>query len=49
MNTRVEEGFQQEVAALYKKTNGKNAEHQVFFFTLWYTVILLNEYARSRL
>lgn len=29
MNTRVGEGFQQEVAAQYKKTNGKNAEHQV--------------------
>jgi hypothetical protein len=27
MNTRVGEGFQQEVAAQYKKTNGKNAEH----------------------
>ncbi|KAJ6627809.1 hypothetical protein B0H10DRAFT_2429041 [Mycena sp. CBHHK59/15] len=29
MNTRVGEGFQQEVAAQYKKTNGKNAEHQI--------------------
>lgn len=29
LNTRVGEGFQQEVAAQYKKTNGKNAEHQV--------------------
>ncbi|KAJ7493651.1 hypothetical protein FB451DRAFT_1164530 [Mycena latifolia] len=29
MNTRVGEGFQQEVATLYKKTNGKNAEHQI--------------------
>jgi hypothetical protein len=29
MNTRVGEGFQQEVAAQYKKTNGKNAQHQV--------------------
>ncbi|KAJ6482316.1 hypothetical protein C8R47DRAFT_1073607 [Mycena vitilis] len=29
MNTRVGEGFQQEVAAQYKKTNGKNAEHQM--------------------
>ncbi|KAJ7603425.1 hypothetical protein B0H17DRAFT_1189832 [Mycena rosella] len=29
MNTRVGEGFQQEVTAQYKKTNGKNAEHQM--------------------
>ncbi|KAJ7794116.1 hypothetical protein B0H14DRAFT_2392800 [Mycena olivaceomarginata] len=29
MNTRVGEGFQQEVAAQYRKTNGKNAEHQI--------------------
>jgi hypothetical protein len=29
MNTRVGEGFQQEVAKMYEKTNGKNAEHQV--------------------
>ncbi|KAK6988973.1 hypothetical protein R3P38DRAFT_3331734 [Favolaschia claudopus] len=29
MNTRVGEGFQQEVSALYCKTNGKNAEHQI--------------------
>ncbi|KAJ7430437.1 hypothetical protein FB451DRAFT_1068346 [Mycena latifolia] len=29
MNTHVGEGFQQEVAAQYKKTNGKNAEHQI--------------------
>jgi hypothetical protein len=29
MNTRVGEGFQQEVAKMYVKTNGKNAEHQV--------------------
>ncbi|KAK6974605.1 hypothetical protein R3P38DRAFT_3132210 [Favolaschia claudopus] len=29
MNTRVGEGFQQEVSALYKKTNGKDAEHQI--------------------
>ncbi|KAJ7082070.1 hypothetical protein B0H15DRAFT_785946 [Mycena belliarum] len=29
MNTRVGEGFQQEVSAQYKKTNGKNAEHQI--------------------
>lgn len=29
MNTRVGEGFQQEVSAQYAKTNGKNAEHQV--------------------
>ncbi|KAJ7315257.1 hypothetical protein DFH08DRAFT_715944, partial [Mycena albidolilacea] len=28
-NTRVGEGFQQEIAAQYKKTNGKDAEHQV--------------------
>jgi hypothetical protein len=28
-NTRVGEGFQQEVAAQYQKTNGKDAEHQV--------------------
>jgi hypothetical protein len=28
MNTRVGEGFQQEVEKMYKKTNGKNAEHQ---------------------
>jgi hypothetical protein len=30
MNTRVGEGYQQEVSRLYKKTNGKNAEHQVW-------------------
>jgi hypothetical protein len=29
MNTRVGEGFQQEVEKMYQKTNGKNAEHQV--------------------
>ncbi|KAJ6625202.1 hypothetical protein B0H10DRAFT_2161973 [Mycena sp. CBHHK59/15] len=29
MNTRVREGFQQEVSAQYTKTNGKNAEHQI--------------------
>ncbi|KAJ7263308.1 hypothetical protein C8J57DRAFT_1070690 [Mycena rebaudengoi] len=29
MNTRVGEGFQQEVAKMYEKTNGKNAEHQI--------------------
>ncbi|KAK6974253.1 hypothetical protein R3P38DRAFT_2812168 [Favolaschia claudopus] len=29
MNTRVGKGFQQEVSALYCKTNGKNAEHQI--------------------
>jgi hypothetical protein len=29
MNIRVGEGFQQEVAKMYEKTNGKNAEHQV--------------------
>ncbi|KAJ6601689.1 hypothetical protein DFH09DRAFT_1480656, partial [Mycena vulgaris] len=29
MNTRVGEGFQQEVSKMYDKTNGKNAEHQV--------------------
>ncbi|KAJ7480474.1 hypothetical protein B0H11DRAFT_1724784 [Mycena galericulata] len=28
-NTRVGEGFQQEVAAQYEKTNGKDAEHQM--------------------
>ncbi|KAF7344148.1 hypothetical protein MVEN_01705000 [Mycena venus] len=28
-NTRVGEGFQQEIAAQYKKTNGKDAEHQM--------------------
>ncbi|KAJ7107586.1 hypothetical protein C8R44DRAFT_591534, partial [Mycena epipterygia] len=28
MNTRVGEGFQQEVEKMYQKTNGKNAEHQ---------------------
>jgi hypothetical protein len=28
-NTRIGEGFQQEVSAMYKITNGKNAEHQV--------------------
>ncbi|KAJ7604745.1 hypothetical protein FB45DRAFT_1043189 [Roridomyces roridus] len=27
--TRVGEGFQQEVSAMYKKTNGKRAEHQI--------------------
>ncbi|KAJ7809723.1 hypothetical protein B0H14DRAFT_2607877 [Mycena olivaceomarginata] len=29
MNTRVGEGFQQEVTAQYRKINGKNAEHQI--------------------
>ncbi|KAJ6551138.1 hypothetical protein B0H19DRAFT_1263828 [Mycena capillaripes] len=29
MNTRPGEGFQQEVSAMYKKTNGRNAEHQI--------------------
>ncbi|KAJ7214959.1 hypothetical protein GGX14DRAFT_359868, partial [Mycena pura] len=29
MNTRVGEGFQQEVSAQYTKTNGRNAEHQI--------------------
>ncbi|KAJ7672087.1 hypothetical protein B0H17DRAFT_1141248 [Mycena rosella] len=29
MNTRVGEGFQQEVSKMYDKTNGKNAEHQI--------------------
>ncbi|KAJ7017193.1 hypothetical protein C8F04DRAFT_979784, partial [Mycena alexandri] len=29
MNTRVGEGFQQEVEKMYQKTNGKNAEHQI--------------------
>ncbi|KAF7371552.1 hypothetical protein MVEN_00010200 [Mycena venus] len=29
MNTRVGEGFQQEVSEMYEKTNGKNAEHQI--------------------
>ncbi|KAJ7204541.1 hypothetical protein C8J57DRAFT_1100775 [Mycena rebaudengoi] len=29
MNTRVGQGFQQEVAKMYEKTNGKNAEHQI--------------------
>ncbi|KAJ6549454.1 hypothetical protein B0H10DRAFT_1969048 [Mycena sp. CBHHK59/15] len=28
-NTRVGEGFQQEIAAQYEKTNGKDAEHQM--------------------
>ncbi|KAF7371641.1 hypothetical protein MVEN_00019800 [Mycena venus] len=28
-NTRIGEGFQQEVSALYKRTNGRNAEHQI--------------------
>ncbi|KAJ7300590.1 hypothetical protein DFH08DRAFT_828328 [Mycena albidolilacea] len=28
-NTRVSEGFQQEIATQYTKTNGKDAEHQV--------------------
>ncbi|KAJ7465483.1 hypothetical protein FB451DRAFT_1041416 [Mycena latifolia] len=28
MNTRVGEGFQQEVEKMYQKTNGKNAERQ---------------------
>jgi hypothetical protein len=32
MNTRVGEGFQQEVSEMYEKTNGKNAEHQVNYF-----------------
>ncbi|KAJ7780305.1 hypothetical protein DFH07DRAFT_683355, partial [Mycena maculata] len=29
MNTRVGEGFQQEISTQYKKTNGKNVEHQM--------------------
>ncbi|KAJ7836877.1 hypothetical protein B0H14DRAFT_3704427 [Mycena olivaceomarginata] len=29
MNTRVGEGFEQEVEKMYQKTNGKNAEHQI--------------------
>ncbi|KAJ7040846.1 hypothetical protein C8F04DRAFT_948197, partial [Mycena alexandri] len=29
MNTRVREGFQQEVEKMYQKTNGKNAERQI--------------------
>ncbi|KAJ7040607.1 hypothetical protein C8F04DRAFT_1177945 [Mycena alexandri] len=29
MNTRVSEGFQQEVEKMYQKTNGKNAERQI--------------------
>ncbi|KAF8184612.1 hypothetical protein K438DRAFT_2020332 [Mycena galopus ATCC 62051] len=29
MNTRVGEGFQQEVEKMYQKTNGKKAEHQI--------------------
>ncbi|KAK6977138.1 hypothetical protein R3P38DRAFT_2582243 [Favolaschia claudopus] len=29
-NTRVGEGFQQEASGVYKITNGKNAEHQVY-------------------
>jgi hypothetical protein len=31
MNTRVGEGFQQEVSTMYKKTNGKCAEYQACF------------------
>ncbi|KAJ7797629.1 hypothetical protein B0H14DRAFT_2389551 [Mycena olivaceomarginata] len=34
MNTRVGEGFQQEVSAMYQKTNGKRAEHQARFIFL---------------
>lgn len=29
MNTRIGEGFQQEIVKMYEKTNGKNAEDQV--------------------
>ncbi|KAJ7161962.1 hypothetical protein C8R43DRAFT_1123671 [Mycena crocata] len=29
MNTRIGEGFQQEVTKMYEKTNGKNAEHLI--------------------
>ncbi|KAJ7083821.1 hypothetical protein C8R43DRAFT_1115465 [Mycena crocata] len=29
MNTRIGEGFQQEVAKMYEKTNGKNAQHLI--------------------
>ncbi|KAJ7888367.1 hypothetical protein B0H14DRAFT_3081961 [Mycena olivaceomarginata] len=41
-NTRVGEGFQQEVSAMYKITNGKNAEHQM-------TIIDENEETMARL
>ncbi|KAJ7808967.1 hypothetical protein B0H14DRAFT_2380110 [Mycena olivaceomarginata] len=41
-NTRIGEGFQQEVSAMYKITNGKNAEHQM-------TIIDENEETMARL
>ncbi|KAJ7745564.1 hypothetical protein DFH07DRAFT_748846 [Mycena maculata] len=53
MNTRVGEGFQQEVAAQYKKTNGKNAEHQISMMdeneeTMARIQMAVNEWFKSR-
>jgi hypothetical protein len=39
-DTRVGEGFQQEVSAMYKIANGKNVEHQVCLMSLHLTVLL---------
>ncbi|KAJ6534560.1 hypothetical protein B0H10DRAFT_1935182 [Mycena sp. CBHHK59/15] len=53
MNTRVGEGFQQEVAAQYKKTNGKNAEHQISMMdeneeTMARMQMAVDEWSKSR-
>ncbi|KAJ7786896.1 hypothetical protein B0H14DRAFT_2630011 [Mycena olivaceomarginata] len=52
-NTRVGEGFQQEIAAQYKKTNGKDAEHQMSIMdeneeTMARLDMIVNEWRQSQ-
>ncbi|KAJ6528399.1 hypothetical protein B0H10DRAFT_2205555 [Mycena sp. CBHHK59/15] len=47
-NTRVGEGFQQEIAAQYRKTNGKDAEHQALLITVM-SIMDENEETMARL
>ncbi|KAJ7885057.1 hypothetical protein B0H14DRAFT_2564024 [Mycena olivaceomarginata] len=52
-NTRVGEGFQQEIAAQYKKTNGKGAEHQMSIMdkneeTMARLDMIVNEWRQSQ-
>ncbi|KAJ6551093.1 hypothetical protein B0H10DRAFT_1849878, partial [Mycena sp. CBHHK59/15] len=52
-NTRVGEGFQQEIAAQYQKTNGKDAEHQMSIMdeneeTMAWLDMKVNEWRKSQ-